>query len=103
MHYCTESPEVLNAYSGKVILNQQGEAIVELPAYFARINKDPRYTLTPVGAAMPLLHIAEEVSEEALAQGEKAAPTDPAPTSSFTNAGGAPNAKVCQQHRMPPQ
>jgi hypothetical protein len=94
-HYATESPEVLNAYRGTVTLNQQGEATIDLPPYFAKINKDPSYQLTPVGAAMPLLHIATKISQDALAQGAKAAPSEPAPTCSFTIAGGAPNGEVC--------
>jgi hypothetical protein len=93
-HYSTESPEVLNAYSGKVALDNAGEAVVELPAYFARINKDPRYTLTAVGAPMPLLHVAEEIDEGSLLAGEKAAPGDAVPACSFRIAGGAPGAKV---------
>src|SRR6185295_9454281 len=56
LHYSIESPEVLNAYSGKVTLDALGDATIELPSYFAAVNKDPRYTLTPIGAAMPLLH-----------------------------------------------
>ena len=94
LHYAAESPDVINFYSGKATLNERGEATVELPAYFATINKDPRYQLTPIGAPMPLLHIAEEVSESALAEGENAQPGDPVPTCSFTIAGGAPNARV---------
>lgn len=94
LHYCTESPEVLNAYSGKVVLDGEGSAVVELPAYFARINRDPRYLLTPVGAPMPMLHVAEEIDEAALDVGTKAEPTDAAPTCFFRIAGGVPGAKV---------
>jgi hypothetical protein len=94
LHYSIESPEVLNTYSGKATLNEQGEAVVALPAYFASINKDPRYTLTAIGAPMPLLHIAEEISDEALKAGEQAAPGDPVPTCTFRIAGGAPSGKV---------
>jgi hypothetical protein len=94
LHYAAESPEVLNIYSGKVTLNEQGEATIDLPPYFASINKDPRYTLTAIGAAMPLLHIADEISDEALKAGEAAAPGDSVPACSFRIAGGAPNAKV---------
>jgi hypothetical protein len=94
LHYSTESPEVLNAYSGKIVLDNTGEAVVELPPYFAKINKDPRYTLTAMGAPMPLLHIAEEISEDLLEQGAKAAPGQQAPLCSFRIAGGAPGAKV---------
>src|SRR6185295_1618579 len=67
---------------------------VELPHYFAKINKDPRYMLTAIGAPMPLLHIAEEIDEAALATGEKAGPGEAAPVCSFRVAGGAPGAKV---------
>lgn len=94
LHYSAESPEVINFYSGKVTLDEAGEAIVELPAYFARVNKDPRYTLTAVGAPMPMLHVAVEISDDAIAVGEKAAPGDAVPVCSFRIAGGAPGAKV---------
>jgi len=94
LHYSTESPEVLNAYSGKVMLDGAGEAVVELPHYFAKINKDPRYTLTAVGAPMPMLHVAEEIDEAALSAGENAEPGEAGPLCSFRIAGGAPGGKV---------
>ena len=93
-HYCTESPEVLNAYRGTVTLDGAGEAFVDLPDYFARINKQPSYTLTAVGAPMPLLHIAREIDEATLAAGAKAEPGDSVPACSFRIAGGAPGGKV---------
>jgi len=37
LHYSTESPEVLNAYSGTITIDGLGEAVVELPHYFAKI------------------------------------------------------------------
>ncbi len=95
LHYSTESPEVLNAYSGNVTLDGAGEAVVELPPYFASINKDPRYTLTAVGAPMPMLHVAERISAEALADGERAGPGNVAPACSFRIGGGAPGGEVC--------
>lgn len=94
LHYSVESPEVLNAYSGKSTLDAAGEATIELPYYFAKINKDPRYTLTPIGAPMPALHIAQEIDEHALDAGSKAGPQEPAAPCSFRIAGGAPGAKV---------
>lgn len=94
LHYATESPEVLNCYTGKVTLDGAGEAVVELPPYFASINKDPRYTLTAVGAPMPMLHVAEEISEAALAEGERAGAGVVLPICSFRVAGGEPGAKV---------
>jgi hypothetical protein len=94
LHYAAESPEVINFYSGKATLDAAGEAVVELPHYFAKINKDPRYTLTAVGAPMPMLHVAQEIDEAALSAGATAEPSQAAPLCSFRIAGGAPGAKV---------
>jgi hypothetical protein len=47
-HYCSEGPEPLNVYTGNVVTDTGGVAWVELPNYFAEINKDFRYTLTVV-------------------------------------------------------
>lgn len=60
-HYSTESPEVLNSYSGTVMLDADGEAWVELPEYYDAINIDPRYQLTAIGAPAPMLHVASEI------------------------------------------
>ncbi len=95
LHYSTESPEVINFYRGTITLNEQGEAEVPLPSYFAKINKDPSYQLTAIGAPMPLLHVSRKIDAAALAQGANAAPRDPAPACSFHIAGGVPNAEVC--------
>ncbi|MCS7209821.1 MAG: hypothetical protein NZ874_09645 [Fimbriimonadales bacterium] len=76
-HFCAEGPDPYNIYSGVVVLDANGEAWVELPDYYEAINRDPRYHLTPIGAAMPNLHIAEEV------QGNR-----------FKIAGGVPGKKV---------
>jgi hypothetical protein len=93
-HYATESPEIINFYSGKVILNDAGEAVVGLPQYFAKINKDARYMLTAVGDPMPMLHIAQEIDETTLTAAAAAAPEQAAPVCSFRIAGGAPRGKV---------
>jgi hypothetical protein len=76
-HFCTEAPEPLNAYSGVVILDSHGEAWVQLPAYFDAINRDPRYTLTAIGAPMPNLHVAVKIQNNR-----------------FKIAGGAPGKEV---------
>jgi len=94
MHYSAESPEVINFYSGTTRLDDAGEAIVTLPAYFASVNKDPRYTLTAIGAPMPMLHISEEISDDALTAGELAKPGEPVPECWFRIGGGSPGAKV---------
>ncbi|HMQ16510.1 MAG TPA: hypothetical protein PKC49_11095, partial [Phycisphaerae bacterium] len=94
LHYSAESPDVINFYSGIVVLDGAGEALVELPRYFARINRDPRYALTAVGAPMPRLHVASEIDDAALQAGQQSAAGQPAPSCSFRIAGGAPHAKV---------
>jgi hypothetical protein len=69
-HYCMESSEVLNQYSGNAILDSNGQAWVELAAWFDAINggnepnPDFRYHLTPIGSAAPNLHIAQEIDGE---------------------------------------
>ncbi len=62
-HSFVESPDMLNIYNGTVTLDEQGEAWVELPEWFEAINKDYRYQLTPIGAPMPELHVAEEIAD----------------------------------------
>ncbi|MFO0840416.1 MAG: hypothetical protein U1D55_18060 [Phycisphaerae bacterium] len=94
LHYCHEGPEPQNVYNGTIVLDAKGEATVQLPDYFASINAAPRYTLTAIGAAMPNLHVGEEISDAALSAGERAAPGEALITASFRIAGGAPGAKV---------
>jgi len=94
LHYAAESPDVINFYSDTVTLDERGEALVELPHYFAKINARPRYQLTAVGAPMPMLHVAEEIDESALRSGATAEPWEASPRCSFRIAGGAPGAKV---------
>jgi hypothetical protein len=94
MHYSIESPDVLNVYSGVVVLDGLGEASVELPRYFARINKEPRYTLTAMGAPMPMLHIAEEVEESSLQAAAVIQSGEAAPVCTFRISGGVPGKKV---------
>jgi hypothetical protein len=85
VHYSSESPECLNFYSGTATLDAQGSAVIDLPAYFSKINRDPRYQLTAVGAPMPLLHVASEISTGAI-EAEGAC--------SFAVGGGTPGGKV---------
>jgi hypothetical protein len=69
-HFALESPEVRNVYEGVVTLDANGVADVQLPAYFSAINTDGyRYQLTPLGAAMPSLHVAREIEGNVFAIG----------------------------------
>jgi len=60
-HYCVESDELANIYSGNVIADAQGEALVELPAWFEGVNTDIRYHLTCIGGYAPV-YVAEEMN-----------------------------------------
>lgn len=94
LHYAAESPEVINFYRGTVMLDERGEAVIQMPAYFARINRDPSYHLTAVGAPMPMLHVAEKIDAGALEAGARAGPGEPAPLCRFRIAGGVPGGEV---------
>lgn len=77
-HAAVEAPEVQNIYNGVVTLDANGEAVVSLPAYFEAVNAGPyRYQLTPIGAPMSNLYIAQEVENN-----------------TFRIAGGVPGKKV---------
>ena len=61
-HSFVESPDMKNIYDGVAKLDSNGELVVEMPEWFSALNRDFRYLLTPVGAPMPGLYIAEELS-----------------------------------------
>ena len=69
-----------NIYDGVVILDENGNAEVELPEWFATLNKDFRYQLTAIGAAAANLHIKEEINGK----------------NRFKIAGGKHGIKVCR-------
>jgi hypothetical protein len=48
-HSFVESPDMMNIYNGNVVTDENGEAVVELPAYFQALNRDFRYQLTVIG------------------------------------------------------
>ena len=79
-HAAIESSEVLNQYSGNVVLDDNGEGRVEFPTWFAAINEDFRYQLTAIGAPGPSLYVSEEMKDN-----------------SFTIAGGRSGMKVSWQ------
>jgi hypothetical protein len=79
-HSFVESPDMMNIYNGNIRLDQNGEAWIELPAWFEALNRDFRYQLTALGVPCPNLYISEEVSNNR-----------------FKIAGGAAGAKVSWQ------
>jgi len=62
-HSFVESPEMMNVYDGVVVLGENGQAVVELPAYFEALNRDFRYQLTAIGAPGPGLYIASKICQ----------------------------------------
>jgi hypothetical protein len=58
-----QKPDMKNIYDGVVVLDDKGEAEIELPDWFGALNKDFRYQLTAISAPGPNLHIAEEISD----------------------------------------
>jgi hypothetical protein len=52
-----------NIYDGVVSLDTNGEAVVVMPEWFGGLNRDFRYLLTALGAPMPGLYIAEEITD----------------------------------------
>lgn len=80
VHSTVESPDMKNVYDGIVTLEADGQAWVELPAYFEALNKNFRYQLTAIGTPAPNLYIAQEV------HGNR-----------FQIAGGEPGGKVSWQ------
>ena len=78
-HSFVESPDMMNVYNGNIILNNNGEAIVELPEWFDALNKDFCYQLSCVGCYAPV-YIAEEISNN-----------------SFKISGGTPGMKISWQ------
>ena len=79
-HSFVESSERKNVYDGVVELRADGSADVALPKWFAALNRELRYQLTPIGAPAPELHVAREVDD-----------------GRFTIAGGTRGQKVCWQ------
>ena len=61
-HSVVESPDIKNIYDGNVLLDEKGEAVVELPSYFEALNRDFRYQLTAIGVPGPNLYIAGEIA-----------------------------------------
>jgi len=60
-HSGVESPDMKNVYDGVVVLDGNGEAVVELPDYFEALNGDFRYQLTCIGVFAPV-YIAEKIN-----------------------------------------
>ena len=76
VHYSAESPTPTNLYRGEAILDDTGRAIVHLPEYAQRWNRDWHYLLTPADGPV-LVYVATTMHDGA-----------------FTIAGDAPGIRV---------
>lgn len=61
-HSVVESSEMKNIYDGIAILDANGQAEIELPAWFEALNKDFRYQLTCIGESAPVF-VAQEMHD----------------------------------------
>ncbi|MDI6731911.1 MAG: hypothetical protein QME05_04975 [Candidatus Margulisbacteria bacterium] len=59
-HAAMESPDMKNIYDGVAVLDDKGEAIIKLPAYFEALNKDYRYQLTTLSEYAPV-YVKQEI------------------------------------------
>jgi hypothetical protein len=78
-HSFVESPDMMNVYNGNAVLDENGEAVVELAEWFEALNSDFRYQLTTIGGFAPV-YVAEEIN-----------------SNHFRIAGGQPGMKVSWQ------
>lgn len=60
-HSFVESPDMMNVYNGNALLDEQGQAAIELPVWFEALNRDFRYQLTCIGGFAPV-YVAEEIA-----------------------------------------
>ncbi|MFD4867416.1 hypothetical protein [Streptomyces sp. NPDC058412] len=67
-HTAVTSPEMTTFYNGTIVTDDQGEATVELPGYFEKLNGDRRqdgefrYQLTPVGC-LAVAIVVDEIED----------------------------------------
>jgi len=58
-HSFVESDDMMNIYNGTVHLDENGEAIVQMPDWFEALNSDFRYQLTTIGGYAPVYILTE--------------------------------------------
>lgn len=61
-HSFVESPDMMNIYNGNAVTGADGDAVVELPAYFEALNRDFRYQLTVIGTFAQAI-VTEEIKD----------------------------------------
>jgi hypothetical protein len=59
-HTSVESPDMKNIYDGVVVLDEKGQAEVQLPDWFEALNRDFRYQLSCIGIFAPV-YVAQKI------------------------------------------
>jgi hypothetical protein len=62
-HPYVGSSDMKNLYDGTVALDENGQATVELPAWFEALNRDFRYQLTALDVPAPSLHVSHQLQQ----------------------------------------
>ncbi len=65
-HSFVESPDMKNIYDGVVTTDANGDAVVEMPAWFEALNRDFRYQLTVIGRFAQAI-VAQEIEHNRFA------------------------------------
>jgi hypothetical protein len=60
-HSFVESPDMKNIYDGVATLDENGEAVIQMPDWFGALNRDFRYQLTCIGGFAPV-YVADELA-----------------------------------------
>jgi hypothetical protein len=65
-HSFVESPDMKNIYDGVAVLDERGQAVVTLPAWFGAINSNFCYQLTCLGGHAPV-YVAQKIENNQFA------------------------------------
>jgi hypothetical protein len=79
-HSVVESDTRKNIYDGTATADSDGYAVVNLPEWFEKVNRDIHYQLTPLEGPAPNLHVAQGVQRD-----------------SFVIGGAQPRQRICWQ------
>jgi len=60
-HSFVESPDMMNIYNGNITTDANGDAVIEMPAYFNALNAEFRYQLTTIGSFAQVM-VSEKIN-----------------------------------------
>ncbi len=68
-HSFVESPDMMNIYRGRVVLDATGSALIAMPSYFEALNREFEYQLTCIGGYSPVFVASEIAGNQFLVTG----------------------------------